>query len=431
MSWHFAYRNLYRNKRRTFSTGLAICVGFVAMNLLGAYIYRTYAGMSVADIYIGQRGHFVLYKKGGVTGFLIKPKKFLFQKSELDELSQKVLQPLKESIEYTKSSISGPALLSNGTKSHPVMAYGFEPEAYVRSMRQPELLAKAADWLMPWQLENVELYLKNPELIAITPIIADIMSLKKPLADNENVQLAARTLEGDLNAVNAELGAEHSTGSRFLEDTVILVPLKKMQELLSTDGVENVSIFLNHPANLKSFEKALREKFKDLSFEVDVYRYSDEAVNAIFEGTMGFLYVMCSFFVLLICSAVSLTIINALTMGIIERTREIGTLRAMGFTPKNVRQIFSKESLLISLFAMIAGTGLSFAITTLVNSAGIQFQPPGTSGAIDFKLEWNLEIAIVSMAVLTAVTWISAQVVIRRKSKTKLILLLHDIGESE
>jgi putative ABC transport system permease protein len=140
---------------------------------------------------------------------------------------------------------------------------------------------------------------------------------------------------------------------------------------------------------------------------------------------------MVFFFVLLICSAVSLTIINALTMGIIERTREIGTLRAMGFTPKIVRQIFSCESLLISAFAMIAGTLLSFLIATAVNAAGIQFKPPGVGTYVDFKLVWNLGIAFFSAIVLTLVTWGSAQVIIRRKSKTKLILLLHDIGESE
>jgi putative ABC transport system permease protein len=256
------------------------------------------------------------------------------------------------------------------------------------------------------------------------------MGFKRPFSSNESVQLATRNLDGDLNAINADLSAEHSTGARFLEETVILVPLKKLQELLSTEGSSSISIFLKNPADLDRAEADIRKRISDVSFGLDLYRYSDEAVNSLYQGTMGFLYVMSGFFILLICTAVSLTIVNALTMGIIERTREIGTLRAIGFTPRQVRQIFSRESLLISFFAMMAGTVLSLVISKLVNSAHILFQPPGTPTKVQFLLNWNLTLAAIVGIVLTLVTWTSALVVIRRKSKTKLVHLLHDIGES-
>jgi putative ABC transport system permease protein len=338
---------------------------------------------------------------------------------------------LKDQIEYTSSTFSGPALLSNGAKSHPVIAVGFEAEPYVRSLKQPALLEKASDWVLPWQKKHADMYLKNPDLIAITPVIADILSYHLPMEKTESAQLAARTLDGDLNAIDVEIGGEHSTGSRFLEETIVLVPLKKLQELFGTEGIQSISLYVNSNVNLRRFTSELNERIASLSFPLKAYTYKDEAINSIFEGTMSFLIVMTFFFVLLICSAVSLTIINALTMGIIERTREIGTLRAIGFTQKAVRQIFSRESLLVSLFAMVAGTILSFIIAKAVNAAEIKFQPPGTSDAVNFSIEWNMAIALSAGAVLTLVAWSSAQIVIRRKSKTKLILLLHDIGESE
>ncbi len=426
-----ALKNLNRNKRRTFSTGLAICVGFVAMNLLGAYIYRSHVLLSVQAIYLLQKGHFVLYKKGGVDGFMVKPKQYILQKSDLNEIDQKIFTPLKEKIEYTSESLLAPALLSDGNKSHGVVAYSIDPDPYTKSLKQPVVLKEASDWMMPWQRETPDLFLNNTEMIAVTSVISDVMNFKTPFSANDSVQLATRNLDGDLNAVNADLGADHSTGSKFLEETTILAPLKKLQELLSTDGASSVSIFLREPVEMDKFEQSLREKSKDLSFGLDIYRYSDEEVNSLYKGTMGFLFVMAGFFVLLICTAVSLTIVNALTMGIIERTREIGTLRAIGFTPKQVRQVFSRESLLVSLFAMTAGTILSLIISKAVNSSHILFQPPGTSNQIQFVLNWNITIALVVGTVLTLVTWLSAQVVIRRKSKTKLVQLLHDIGESE
>ena len=430
MSWQMAFKNLGRNKRRTLSTGVAICVGFLALNLLGGYIYRSHLVLSTTSIYLNQKGHFQLYRQGSLLGFPIKPKQYILSKAELDELDQKVFQPLKDGIDYTSASLSGPALLSNGTKSYGVMALGFDPVGYVKSMRSQDLHEIAEDWMMPWQKDKAGQFVENPDLIAVTPLIAEIMGFKFPLEKNDSVQLATRTIDGDLNAVNADLGAEHSTGSRFLEETIIQVPLKKMQELLGTEGAERVSLFVNRDISLASFEKQMRAKLKDLSFGVDLYRYSDEAVNPLYTGSMGFLYVMTGFFVLLICSAVSLTIVNALTMGIIERTREIGTLRAIGFTPQDVQKLFSRESLLVAFFAMIIGTFLSFVIATAIARAHIMFKPPGASQFVEFRLDWNLWIALLASIVLISVTWTSAQVVIRRKSRTKLISLLHDIGES-
>jgi putative ABC transport system permease protein len=430
MSWRMAYRNLNRNRRRTLSTGLAICVGFVAMNLLGAYIYRSHVLLSLHAIYLLQKGHFVLYKQGGVDGFQVKPKKFILNKQDLEEIDQKIVQPLKEKIEYTGQSLLVPALLSDGTKSRGVVAYSIDPEPYTKSLKQPMILKEASDWMLTWQKEDPELFLRSNEIIAITSTIAEVMGFKRPYQSNDSVQLATRNLDGDLNAINADLGAEHSTGARFLEETVILVPLKKLQELLSTEGASSISLFLKNPVDLGQAEADIRSKMAEMSFGIDLYRYSDEEVNSMYKGTMGFLFVMAAFFILLICTAVSLTIVNALTMGIIERTREIGTLRAIGFTPKQVREIFSRESLLISFFSMLAGTLMSLIISQLVNSAHILFQPPGTPTLIQFVLNWNLTLAATVGIVLTAVTWISAQVVIRRKSKTKLVHLLHDIGES-
>ena len=425
MIWKFAYRNLLRNKRRSISTGVAICVGFVGLNLLGAYIFRTKMALDVTSIYSAQKGHVSIYKKDSIDQYQIKPKKFVFGAEEQKQIDQ-VLATFDGQVDYVGKSLTVPGLLSNGTKSHPVVIYGFDAQAFKNSLTQPELVKWAQDWVLPSQLEDADLFLKNPETLSITPKIAEILSFKYPLKSNEAVQIAARSLDGDLNAINADLGAEHTTGMAFLEDTVVLIPIAKTQELLGTDAVESISVFLKSDVAVNPFLLQLKSKLANLNFATDVYRFDDPVINQIHSGSMGFLYVMGGFFLFLICTAVSLTIINSLTMGIIERTREIGTLRAVGFKSTDVVKLFVRESVLLSAISMSIGVVISFLVSSAINAANIKFFPPGVSTKIQFILKWNLYIAGFVFVLLFIIASVSSYFVIKSKLRTKLIALLND-----
>jgi len=72
--------------------------------------------------------------------------------------------------------------------------------------------------------------------------------------------------------------------------------------------------------------------------------------------------VMVLFFIIL------LGVVNTLRMTIRERTREIGTIRAIGMQKIDVRNTFILETFFLTLFASIAGTILAFAAMWLLSS---------------------------------------------------------------
>lgn len=422
-----AYLNLFRNKRRTLSTGLAICVGFVGLNLLGAYIYRVKKALDNTSIYSAMHGHVKIFKKDALVHFSLKPKKFVIEKSEIEQI-EKALVDSKFGVEYIGHNLNGSGLLSNGVKSHPVLFFSFEPEIYARSLLQPALSEWAKDWILPSQLENIEIFRKSEDVMSVTPRIANIMNLKYPLNSNEGVQMAARSFDGDLNAVNLDLGAEHTSGVELLEDSLVLVPFKKAQELLGTDGAESMSVYLMPGEDMYKFKDQLNEMLKNISSNFETFFYFDEKINAVYIGTLGFLMAMGGFIIFLIGTAVSLTIVNSLAMGIIERTKEIGTLRAVGFKTKDIRNIFVTENLVLCSFAVVVGIILSAAISYVVNSLNIRFTPPGVAGSVQFRLVWNFFIVLTVTIFVFLLTWISASIVMRRKSQAKLIDLLNDTG---
>ena len=75
-------------------------------------------------------------------------------------------------------------------------------------------------------------------------------------------------------------------------------------------------------------------------------------------------------------------IVNTLTMSVIERTREIGVLRALGASRWQVRRSIADESLVIGLIGALlgiaVGTGLGYALLRGLSSGipGVEYRPP-------------------------------------------------------
>jgi putative ABC transport system permease protein len=65
-----------------------------------------------------------------------------------------------------------------------------------------------------------------------------------------------------------------------------------------------------------------------------------------------------------------------MTMAVTERTREIGTLRALGTRPAGIRRMFLAESAVIALAGCVAGALLALMIRAALNASGIVLPPP-------------------------------------------------------
>lgn len=118
------------------------------------------------------------------------------------------------------------------------------------------------------------------------------------------------------------------------------------------------------------------------------------------------------------------TVVNFLTMGILERKREIGTLRALGFLPKEIARLFFDEAALLTFFGIAAGFATSLVIAALVNRMGIRFQPPGIAGDMQFLLVPNWELCTGAAALMGAVALGSAWLTLRTKVKNNIVDLL-------
>jgi putative ABC transport system permease protein len=69
-------------------------------------------------------------------------------------------------------------------------------------------------------------------------------------------------------------------------------------------------------------------------------------------------------------------ITNTMTMAIFERTREIGTIRALGTRRRGVITMFVLEGVSLGVLGGIAGVLLGIVLAKAISAAGIQLPPP-------------------------------------------------------
>ncbi len=198
-----------------------------------------------------------------------------------------------------------------------------------------------------------------------------------PLATAEGTQ-DYRVVGIGTDVLNAKLGTGYISQANLAHDfhqtNDVMMLVRKAPE---ADGVQ-VRLAL---------EKIVRGYPAFTLFAFSEWR--DMLLNTL-NGAMGFFYLLLA--ALTLPSLIAL--INTLAINVIERTREIGMIRAVGGTRSQVRRMILAESLLLSAagtgFGILAGLWLGYAIVSAISLVGIvmtySFSLAGVLAAIGFGL---------------------------------------------
>lgn len=132
---------------------------------------------------------------------------------------------------------------------------------------------------------------------------------------------------------------------------------------LTKDGYDSVMMRASDVSNARKIVQRLRaEKFQVLSIDALL-----DAANRIFTVVASMLALVSSVALLVAC----IGIVNTMIMAIYERTREIGTLKAMGASKGDIRAIFMMEAGLIGLLGGVAGLIASWLLGRGLNTLAI------------------------------------------------------------
>lgn len=399
--WRIALRNLGRNRRRNLATGLAIALGYAAVVMLGGYATWVDGMLTANSVYLQHVGHVGVHKPGGLARAVAKPSGYALSAEE----QRSILELLSGDprVEFVGRYLRASGLAGNGCKSVPFNAIGVELAAERRIDSHPEVRRWVRERGRP--LEGVPLTEAGEEEPAVALAAGLATSLqKRPGADATGgagpldcaapaaaradpfIQLAAIDFDGAFDAIDARVTTIFRGPTYDEDNRAVTTSLETLQRLLATDAVTSISVYLRDRADAPDVALDLEGRLRDAGVAAEVRRYDDPEANAYYVGTMETVRVMVGFIGLLVIGVATLSVLNAMTLTILERTRELATFRSLGFTRRQVTGLFLREVTALTAAGVGGGLLLGLAAAAAVTAAGVRFVAVGMAGTVQLQI---------------------------------------------
>jgi putative ABC transport system permease protein len=202
------------------------------------------------------------------------------------------------------------------------------------------------------------------------------------------VTLTLTTVNGAFNATPLQIVGVYRFTSEQVERQVLFMPQAFAQRLLGTDGVDRVIVGLERIQDTGRARRAIKQQLFQLGLTLDVRSWDE--LSPVYRQLSGFFDLLFGFLTLAVFLLVFFIILQVLTLAFLERTREIGTIRALGTSRTEVFRQLLTESMWLAVLGSLAGVVAGSLCGWAFNALGIQWQPPGTVEASVLSVQITL-----------------------------------------
>lgn len=344
-----AWRNLWRNRRRTLLTLSSITFGVFLSVMFTAMQDRNWSDMIDLAAKLGG-GHVTISHRE----YREMPS---LKKSVLDatRLAQVVVQ--QPSVAKVVQRISGPVMLNTASESYGASFIAYDPaqeDANTLSLLDPDAL-----------LEGKMFATDNEKGII----------LGHKLAENLNAELGSRIVytmtdkNGDIVSGLARLTGTIETGAPNLDARLSLLPLTAVREIVSyeADEVTQLAVFIEDQRDSESVATLLETIVGTEDLAVLPWNLNQPDLAAFIAIKVGGTRFISAFIALLVAAG----IFNTLFVSVMERMREFGILMAIGFTPLRLFSLVMMESLWLALVGLLGAALLITGPYLYLSSVGI------------------------------------------------------------
>ena len=397
MRWlTFAIQNTLRNRRRSLVTVAIAALGTAAILLAGGFALFTYQALAQAAA--RSTGHLIV----GLPEQFTKDEDTPLQHG-LDhyaELSAKLLADPEVRQVLPRVAFSG--LISNGDKSTVMLAAGVEPDSEF-AVKGPFLKMIAG------------------EVLASGASSAEVMlgeGLAKSLKakPGTSLTLLASTTDGALNALDVTVKAVFSTGVPDIDKRLVYTDIGTAQKLLNTLRVSTLGVFLKR---MEATDGA-RQRVAVANPLLTVQTWLDQAF--FYQSVRGLYNRIFGALGLIIGVIVVFVVTNAMAMAIIERTREIGTLRTLGTLPAQLLRTLALEGMVLGGVGAVLGALIAVGISLLLYVVPVQMPPPpGSSRGYPLNVEIDLVMYAATIAAMVLLAMLASAWIARKTVHTPIV----------
>ncbi len=344
-----AWRNIFRNKRRTILSGIAIGIGLGVMIFGDAFMIGMFESMirSATDSFIGQG-------QIHADGF----RDTLEVEKTVNNL-QRVVDGLKNEKRIKNFSLRTQsfAMLTSAANVTSIMLYGIDP---VHEKDISEIDEAIKEGTYPGDSDMQQILIGSKTAATLEAGIGDRL-----------VVTVAQAGTGDLSQEMFRVSGIFHFGIQEMDGAMVFIDLKKSQEILGL-GQDVHEIALR-------FHDLKDAGDRSLNFWKKYSQNGNEAIGwkdimPQMEALLKMSDLSKAITAIIIFSIVGLTIMNTLFMSLYERMFEFGVLRAIGTRPLRMALMILLEGGSLAVISIIIGNAIGFFFSYLFSVYGIDYR---------------------------------------------------------
>jgi len=372
-----AWRNLWRNRRRTVLTLSSISFGVFLAIMFTAMQDRNWSEMIDLAARLGGGHVTIQHPEYQDTPSL---KKTVRQSAEMTKSARS-----EQAVTKVTGRISGPIMLSTTSESFGASFIAFNPRTE----------------------DETTLSLLNPDALASGGMFAGPddrgIILGAKLAENLNASLGNRIVytltdrHGDIVSGLARLSGTIKTGAPNLDASLSLLPIETVREIIGyeTEEVTQVAVFIDDSRNTATVAQNIAARISRVAgVSVLPWNLSQPDLAAFIAMKVGGTRFIAAFIGLLVAAG----IFNTLFVSVMERLREFGILMAIGFSPTRLFALVMMESLWLALVGLVGAAVITAGPYFYLASAGIDISQmladQGTMDVAGVAMSTTLKVGI-------------------------------------
>ncbi|WP_350655742.1 FtsX-like permease family protein [Psychrobacter sp. S1-30-MNA-CIBAN-0213] len=240
-------------------------------------------------------------------------------------------------------TVSGPAFVRRGDALEAVALVGTDLERYQK-------IIPLEDYLISGELR----------------VGADDVLIGSELAKNLGVQVGSklRIETGQQNSAVVNIVGIFDLGVRELDARYVYLDLKQAQSLLSLPG--GVTVIDLTVADIFAAEDIAAQVGRLTSLQAESWiETNSQLMNALSAQSLS-----TNMIIVFVAISVAFGIASVLSVSVVQRTREIGILRATGATRQQILRIFLIQGAVFGLLGSMLGSVASYALVWVFNTFG-------------------------------------------------------------
>lgn len=392
-----AWQNVLRNRRRSLVTIFIAAIGTAAVLIGGGFALYTYEALR--DMAARESGHLVLAHKD----FFSRDEETPLQYGLEDHARIAAGLEKHPQVRRVLPRLAFSGLISNGDKSMIYLGQGVD----VRG----ELAARGVF------LKLVEGALFGGKEEGLPRVLLG-RDLAKSLSaqPGATLTLLGTTTAGALNAIDVEVAGIVSTGVPEVDKRLVYASLSSAQRLLATGKVSTLAVYLDETELTAPMLAQLQRDHSGHAVQPwweQAFYY--ESVRGLYNRIFGLLGII-------IAALVLFSVGNTLAMAVVERTREIGTLRALGALPGEIVAQFVREGALIGVVGTLTGMLLAGLTTLALLLFKVQMPPPpGRSEGYPLMVNTSATLYAVAALAIILLCALAAWFVSRKAARKPIV----------